>query len=67
MFRYGEKVVIRDGSRLDGAEGIVLRVNSGEIQVLLDREVIWMVTEQHLEHSRPGGRAPAAGIGDSGH
>lgn len=46
---YGEKVVIRDGSKLDGSEGIVFRAKDGEVQVLLDREVFWLVAEQQLE------------------
>ena len=46
--RYGAKVMIRDGSKLDGCEGIVFRVKDGEVQVLLDREVFWMVTERQL-------------------
>lgn len=49
MFRYGEKVIIRDGSRLDGAVGVVYRVNNGEVQVLIDREVFWVVAETLLE------------------
>lgn len=46
--RYGDKVLIRDGSRLDGTEGLVFRVKDGEVQVLLDREVFWIVAEQQL-------------------
>jgi hypothetical protein len=46
--RYGAKVLIRDGSKLDGCEGIVFRSKDGEVQVLLDREVFWLVTEQQL-------------------
>jgi hypothetical protein len=46
--RYGARVVIRDGSKLDGCEGIVFRTKDGEVQVLLDREVFWMVAEQQL-------------------
>lgn len=46
---YGARVVIRDGSRLDGAEGIVFRVKEGVAQVLLDREVFWLVDERDLE------------------
>jgi ribosomal protein L24 len=49
MVRFGDKVVIRDGSLLDGAEGIVYSVKEGQIQVLLDREVFWMVKEPCLE------------------
>lgn len=46
--RYGAKVIIRDGSKLDGCEGIVFRSKDGEVQVLLDREVFWLVAEQQL-------------------
>lgn len=49
MFRYGDKVIIRDGSMLDGSVGIVYRVNDNEVQVLLDREVFWIVSENRLE------------------
>jgi hypothetical protein len=49
MFRYGEKVVIRDGSKLDGSCGIVYSVKDGQVMVLVDREVLWPVAETHLE------------------
>lgn len=49
MFRYGEKVIIRDGSGLDGMAGLVYSVKDGLVQVLLDREVFWMVMENCLE------------------
>lgn len=62
MFRYGQKVVIRDGSGLDGAEGIVFRVNPEGIQVLLDREVFWIVAAHQLEHWTSGG----ASVGEGG-
>ena len=51
MFRYGDKVIIRDGSMLDGSVGIVYRVNDNEVQVLLDREVFWIVSEPRLEQA----------------
>lgn len=51
MFRYGDKVIIRDGSMLDGSVGIVYRVNDNEVQVLLDREVFWIVSETRLEQA----------------
>ena len=65
MFRYGDKVVIRDGSPLDGYAGIVYSSKDGQVQVLLDREVFWLVAEHRLERGRPG-PAPAvsAGHGD---
>ena len=49
MFQYGNKVVIRDRSSLDGVEGIVYRVEEERISVLLDREVIWHVAPDCLE------------------
>ena len=59
MFRYGDKVVIRDGTGLDGAVGIVFRVNPEGIHVLLDREVFWVVAAHQLEHCASGGPAVA--------
>lgn len=49
MIRYGDKVVIRDGSLLDGAAGVVYKIRDGEVQVLIDREVFWLVAEDQLE------------------
>lgn len=49
LLRYGKRVVIRDGSKLEGREGIVFRVKDGMVQVLLDREVFWLVAEDQLE------------------
>lgn len=54
MFRYGQKVVIRDGSLLDGASGVVYRAKDGPILVLIDREVLWPVSEEQLEALAPG-------------
>lgn len=61
MFRYGDKVIIRDGSMLDGAAGIVYRVNAGEVQVLLDREVFWIVSETRLEQAGLDSASPVTG------
>lgn len=60
MIRYGDKVVIRDGSLLDGAVGIVYKIRDGEVQILIDREVFWLVAEDQLEHDdhRCGETAP---------
>lgn len=56
MFKFGDKVVIRDGSRLDGVVGIVYRVETEQISVLLDKEVIWPVKPDLLERTNgPGG------------
>ncbi|NJC89323.1 MAG: hypothetical protein FIB02_12475 [Desulfuromonas sp.] len=49
VLRYGDRVIIHDGSKLDGSEGLVYKIVNGEVQVLLDREVFWMVAEQDLE------------------
>jgi hypothetical protein len=49
MVRYGSKVIIRDGSQLDGTAGIVYHVKDGQVAVLLDREVLWVVRAQQLE------------------
>lgn len=48
MFRYGDKVTIRDGSRLDGAVGTVYQVKDGLVLVLVDREVFWPVNADCL-------------------
>jgi len=53
MFRYGEKVLIRDGSKLDGTVGVVYRVNDGAVLVLIDKEVLWPVAETALERPAP--------------
>lgn len=52
LVHYGAKVIIRDGSGLDGKEGIVVRAKDGEVQVLLDQEVFWIVAEQKVEPLR---------------
>lgn len=50
MFKFGDKVIIRDGSLLDGTEGIVYRIETERLSVLLDKEVLWLVAEADLEH-----------------
>lgn len=57
IFRYGEMVIIRDGSMLDGAQGVVYSVKDGQVLVLLDREVFWEVAEQRLERQKQGIKA----------
>ena len=47
--KFGDKVIIKDRSALDGVEGIVYRIDGGKISVLLDREVIWPVDHSDLE------------------
>lgn len=53
MYKFGEKVIIRDGSLLDGAEGIVYRIEAERISVLLDKEVFWHVASEHLDYLLP--------------
>ncbi|PLX87875.1 MAG: hypothetical protein C0614_02765 [Desulfuromonas sp.] len=50
MIKYGDKVIIRDGSRLDGCVGIVYKlVDDQQAHVLLDREVVWPIRIKDLE------------------
>lgn len=52
VIKYGSKVLIRDGSRLDGCIGIVRNIpesGMGVAEVLLEREVIWPVDVSKLE------------------
>jgi len=49
MLKFGDKVIIRDGSALDGVEGVVYRIADRTISVLLDREVIWPVDPDRVE------------------
>lgn len=49
--KFGDKVIIRDGSKLDGCVGIVYRLEEERAVVLLDREVLWPVTFDCLELS----------------
>ena len=46
--KYGDKVIIHDGSRVDGCTGIVYHVNEETILVLLDKEVFWPVRRDRL-------------------
>ncbi len=47
--KFGDKVIIRDGSLLDGCNGLVYRLEEGKAVVLLDKEVLWPVAEADLE------------------
>ena len=47
--KFGDKVIIRDGSLLDGSNGIIYRIEEGKAVVLLDKEVLWPVGEVDLE------------------
>ena len=49
MLKFGDKVIIRDKSALEGVEGVVYRIADGQITVLLDREVLWPVDQCDLE------------------
>ena len=46
--KFGDKVVIQDGSKVDGCVGIVYRLNEETVQVLLDKEVIWPVKKENV-------------------
>jgi|GEM_PF-3238840 len=47
--KFGDKVIIKDRSALDGVEGVVYRIDGEKISVLLDKEVIWPVDHSDLE------------------
>lgn len=49
MLKFGDKVIIRDKSALEGVEGVVYRIADGQVTVLLDREVLWPVDQSDLE------------------
>lgn len=50
MIKYGDKVIIRDQSNLDGCVGLVYKIVDDQMaHVLLDREVIWPVRIDELE------------------
>jgi len=61
MLKFGDKVIIRDSSGLDGVEGVVYRIADEKVFVLLDKEVIWPVDPCDLEKiDNPGlSRLPA--------
>lgn len=47
--KFGDKVIIRDGSLLEGSVGIVYRLEEGKAVVLLDKEALWPVDQAKLE------------------
>lgn len=49
MLKFGDKVIIRDKSALEGVEGVVYRIGGRQVTVLLDREVLWPVDQSDLE------------------
>lgn len=55
ILKFGDKVIIRDKSALEGVEGVVYRIADGQVTVLLDREVLWPVDQGELEKvDKPG-------------
>ena len=53
MFKFGDKVIIRDGSPLDGVEGVAYRIQKDHISVLLEKEVVWHVRFENLVAVKP--------------
>ncbi len=47
--RFGDKVIVRDGSELDGCIGVVYRLEENKAYVLLDKEVLWPVALLNIE------------------
>lgn len=47
--KFGDKVVIRDGSKVDGCVGVVYRLDEESACILLEKEVIWPVKKESLE------------------
>ena len=47
--KFGDKVKINDGSKVDGCIGIIYRLEEGKVVVLLDKEVLWPVDQHCLE------------------
>ena len=47
--KFGDKVIIRDGTLLDGCIGIIYRLEEEKAVVLLDKEVLWPVEQYSLE------------------
>ena len=52
--KFGDKVAIKDGSRVDGCVGIIYRLEEDKALVMIDKEVLWPVQLHSLE---PLGRA----------
>ena len=55
MYKFGDKVVIRDGSVLEGVAGIVYQIKEDKVSVLLDKEVIWYVDSCDLDYEKTPG------------
>lgn len=54
MLKFGDGVIIRDGSLLDGQNGIVYSVEGNRVAVLVDREVFWPVASECRESPATG-------------
>ena len=46
--KFGDIVIIQDGSKVDGCVGVVYRLDEKTVQVLLDKEVIWPVRRDQV-------------------
>lgn len=46
--KYGDKIIVRDGSRVDGCVGVVSRLEDEKVHLLLDKEVPWTVRRDRL-------------------
>jgi len=47
--KFGDKVIIKDGSSLEGSIGVIYRLEAGKAVVLLDKEALWPVEQDKLE------------------
>lgn len=47
--KFGDKVIIKDGSQVEGCVGIIYRLEDDKVVVLLDKEVLWPVNKNMLE------------------
>jgi len=52
--KFGDKVIIRDGSSVDGCAGVVYRLEGEVAVVLLDKEVFWPVKQTFLVPAEQG-------------
>lgn len=46
--KFGDRVVIKDGSKVDGSIGVVYRMGDDTVYVLLEKEVLWPVKKGDL-------------------
>lgn len=47
--KFGDKVMVKDGSQVDGSIGIVYSMEEERAIVLLDKEVLWPVSQKNLD------------------